>query len=151
MTPKQERFVQEYLIDLNGTQAAIRAGYSPHTAKVAATKDLLPNPAIAARIATARAKLSAKAAVSAEWILMRLKSVAERCMQAEPVFRQGVMVEGAYQFDAAGANRALELLGRHLGLFVDRVEHKSVGEYYIEYVEPAKVPAKDGGRVIEIE
>lgn len=33
MTPKQERFCAEYLVDLNATQAAIRAGYSPHTAK----------------------------------------------------------------------------------------------------------------------
>lgn len=40
LTPKQERFVQEYLVDLNGTQAAIRAGYSPRTANMQAARML---------------------------------------------------------------------------------------------------------------
>jgi len=40
LTPKQARFVQEYLIDLNATQAAIRAGYSERTAKQIATENL---------------------------------------------------------------------------------------------------------------
>lgn len=40
MTPKQEKFCAEYLIDLNGTQAAIRAGYSPKTADRIANQNL---------------------------------------------------------------------------------------------------------------
>ena len=40
LTPKQARFVQEYLIDLNATQAAIRAGYSEHTARQVASENL---------------------------------------------------------------------------------------------------------------
>jgi phage terminase small subunit len=43
LSPKQERFIQEYLVDLNGTQAAIRAGYSVHTA-ASIGWELLRNP-----------------------------------------------------------------------------------------------------------
>ncbi len=40
MTQRQRRFIDEYLVDLNGTQAAIRAGYSPKSAAVTAAKNL---------------------------------------------------------------------------------------------------------------
>jgi phage terminase small subunit len=52
----RERFCREYIIDLDGTQAAIRAGYSAKTASVQASKDLLRNPHVRARIAFLQAK-----------------------------------------------------------------------------------------------
>ena len=56
LTPKQQRFIEEYLVDLNGTQAAIRAGYSAQTARAIASENLR-KPAIAAKL---RRRLTAK-------------------------------------------------------------------------------------------
>lgn len=61
MTKKQKRFVEEYLIDLNATQAAIRAGYSPDTAKSIGSENLT-KPDIQARIAKAMAERSKRTA-----------------------------------------------------------------------------------------
>lgn len=132
LTPKQQRFVQEYLIDLNATQAAIRAGYSKKTAEQIGYENLR-KPEIAAAIEAKRLKVAEKAELSVGWVLDRLRTVAERCMQAEPVLdKRGepVLVETptgelapAYTFQAAPANRSLELLGKHLGMFPDKVEH----------------------------
>jgi phage terminase small subunit len=132
LTPKQQRFVAEYLIDLNATQAAMRAGYSKKTA-YAIGHENLSKPEIAAAISALRIKVAEKAELSIDWIVDRLRTVAERCMQHEPVLdRKGerVMVEtpdgieaAAFTFQAAPANRSLELLGKHLGMFPDKVEH----------------------------
>jgi phage terminase small subunit len=132
LTPKQQRFVDEYLIDLNATQAAIRAGYSERTARAIGAENLT-KPDIAAAIDAKRMKVAEKAELSVAWVLERLRAVAERCMQSEPVLdKRGepVMVETsagdlapAFTFQAAAANRSLELLGKHLGMFPDKVEH----------------------------
>lgn len=71
MTPKQERFVAEYLVDLNATQAAIRAGYSARSAKVTAC-DMLHKPEIAEAVREARAKQIAAVGEDAEEILREL-------------------------------------------------------------------------------
>jgi hypothetical protein len=60
-----------------------------------------------------------KASVDRAWVLSRLKKVADRCLQEEPVMVRGEAT-GEYKFDSAGANRALELLGKELGMFVER-------------------------------
>ena len=60
LTPKQQRFVDEYMIDLNGAQAAIRAGYSARTARQIAEENL-SKPDIASAIAERRAALANKA------------------------------------------------------------------------------------------
>lgn len=71
LPPNQARFVDEYLIDLNATQAAIRAGYSKKTAGVQGPR-LLGNVRVAAAIAEAKAKRSARVAVSADKVLTEL-------------------------------------------------------------------------------
>lgn len=71
LTPKQQRFVDEYLIDLNATQAAIRAGYSEKTARAIGAENLT-KPDIAAAIAEAKAKRSAQTGIDARWVLERL-------------------------------------------------------------------------------
>lgn len=131
LTPKQARFVEEYLIDLNATQAAIRAGYSAKTA-YSIGEENLRKPEVAAAISAAQGQRSERVEITQDWVLSRLASVAERCLQAEPVYdRKGdrVMVETpdgeeapAFTFNAAGANGALGLLGKHLGMFKDRME-----------------------------
>ena len=75
LTPKQERFVQEYLCDLNATQAAIRAGYSENTARAIASENL-SKPDIADAIAEARAKVAEKAEWSATERIEALKRIA---------------------------------------------------------------------------
>ncbi|MCI5049982.1 MAG: terminase small subunit [Rickettsiales bacterium] len=68
MTPKQARFVEEYLIDLNATQAAIRAGYSEKTAGQIGEQNL-KKLEIAQAIEAAKAKRSEKAQIDSEWVL----------------------------------------------------------------------------------
>ena len=68
LTPKQQRFVQEYLVDLNGAQAAIRAGYSVHTAKQIATENLA-KPYLQAAITEARQQQQERTQVSADRVL----------------------------------------------------------------------------------
>jgi phage terminase small subunit len=131
LTPKQEKFVQEYLIDLNATQAAIRAGYSEKTAKAIGHENLT-KPDIAAAIEQAQKSLSERVEITQDWVLRNLKAVADRCMQAAPVLdRKGkpVLVENAegdvvpaYTFNSMGANRSLELLGKHIGMFGDSLK-----------------------------
>jgi hypothetical protein len=55
-----------------------------------------------------------------KWVLSSLKDVAKRCMQTEPVRDSKGRPTGEYTFQASGANRALELLGKEYGMFVDR-------------------------------
>jgi phage terminase small subunit len=73
-TPKQQRFVEEYLVDLNATQAAIRAGYSERTARSIASQ-LLTKLNIQAAIQQARQKLAENAAVHAEDVVRELKKI----------------------------------------------------------------------------
>lgn len=125
MTPKQARFVVEYLVDGNATQAAIRAGYSERTAGKIGGENL-QKPEIKAAIAAAESERLERVKLSADYVLSSLQVVAERCLQRVPVMvRRGrEMVQAqddrgrhVWRFDSAGANRALELLGSHLKLF----------------------------------
>ena len=128
LTPKQEMFVKEYLVDLNATQAYLRCGYKCKNEKVASVmaSRLLANDRVARAIEEANQKRADKLELSAEWVLENLKNVAIRCQQAEPVmvfdYEEKKMVEtGEYQFDSKGANRALELIGKHLGIFENKL------------------------------
>jgi phage terminase small subunit len=75
MTPKQTRFVSEYLIDLNATKAAIRAGYSRKTAKSIGQENLT-KPDIFARISACQEILLAKNAITADNVLQELARLA---------------------------------------------------------------------------
>jgi len=76
LTPKQAAFVREYLIDHNGTQAAIRAGYSAKTAKAMAAENLT-KPDIAEKVRSATQVVAAKSETDAEWVRRRLKEEAD--------------------------------------------------------------------------
>lgn len=122
LTMKQRMFCDEYLVDMNGTQAAIRAGYSVGCATSQASK-MLSMPKLQKYLEAKRRKLEIKTEMSAQYVLQNLKDVAERCMSAQPVVNMAgkpVMDENGnpvYRFDSAGANKALELIGKHLGVF----------------------------------
>ncbi|OHV24933.1 terminase small subunit [Rhizobium sp. RMa-01] len=79
LTAKQARFVEQYLIDLNGTQAAIRAGFRKHTAHQAAY-ELLRKPEIIAAIEAAKLARSERTQVDADWVLKRLADEADADM-----------------------------------------------------------------------
>ncbi len=71
MTPKQQRFVEEYLIDLNATQAATRAGYSAKTANEQGAR-LIANVSVRSAIEKAKAARSERTQVDADWVLRTL-------------------------------------------------------------------------------
>jgi phage terminase small subunit len=120
LTDKQQRFCEEYLIDLNATQAAIRAGYSVKTANEQGAR-LLANVSVSAYIEEKQAVISEKLDLSHEWVLLRFKEISDRCMQAEEVTTkddQGNIVgTGEWKFDSSGAVKATENIGKHLGFY----------------------------------
>lgn len=75
LNDKQRAFVAEYLIDLNATQAAIRAGYSKRTARAAGHK-LLSNPTVADAVAAAKAERSERTEITADRVLQELAALA---------------------------------------------------------------------------
>jgi phage terminase small subunit len=116
MTPKQKKFVQEYLIDLNATQAAIRAGYGKAGAHTEGNR-MLSHPEIKAAIEEAQRDLAARTKVTQEEVIRDLREIRDRCMQHVQVLDRKGNPTGDYTFDATGAIRAVELLGKHIGMF----------------------------------
>lgn len=131
LTPKQQRFVDEYLTDLNATQAAIRAGYSPATARQIGAENL-SKPVIAAAIEARQAERAERAELNEQWVIERLRENVERSMVAVPVMtfdhdKKQMVETGEYTYQGNVANKALELIGKHRGMFVDRSETKHSG------------------------
>lgn len=106
LTDRQARFCEEYLIDLNATQAAIRAGYSEKTAREQAAQNL-SKLNIQEKIAELKAERSKRTEITQDSVIQELAAVA----RAE--------VKGVRAVDKL---KALELLGKHLGMFVERYE-----------------------------
>jgi phage terminase small subunit len=75
LTNRQKRFIDEYLVDMNGTGAAIRAGYSPRTARSIASENLR-KPEISVEVARRIRGRKRETAISAEAVLEHLKAIA---------------------------------------------------------------------------
>ena len=146
MTKKQKLFIEEYLIDLNATQAAIRAGYSPDTAYAIGNENL-KKPEIRARIDKAMAERSKRTGINQDRILMELAKIALVNPKDVVNFDTATIKEEALPEDLAAVasvkvkvfptkdgegiereikfhdkNKSLEMAGRHLGMFKDKVE-----------------------------
>lgn len=121
LTVRQARFVEEYLVDGNGTQAAIRAGYSEKSASQLGTK-ALRMPHVQTALEMRRVELAGLCEVDGIWVLQQLRVVAERCLQRAPVRDRSGQETGEWTFNVSGATRALELIGKHLGMFSERVD-----------------------------
>jgi phage terminase small subunit len=121
LTARQERFVQEYLATGNGSKAARNAGYSERTATVQGSR-LLANVNIMEAVSKAQKARSERTEIDADYILTRLDEIIERCLQHKEVLDRRGNPTGQYIFDPSSANRALELLGKHLSLWIDRSE-----------------------------
>lgn len=153
LSAKQTRFVEEYLVSLNATQSAIRAGYSKRTADQQGSR-LLVNVKVKAALEDAMGKRSEKVKVDAEYVLTRLGEIDQMdaldiladdgsvkpIAEWPKIWRQ--MISGLDVMEIAQGDeetriavvkkikwpdkiRNLELIGRHVGVqaFKDRVEH----------------------------
>lgn len=146
MTDKQTRFVEEYLIDLNATQAAIRAGYSPKTANEQAGR-LLINVSIQDAIDKAKAERSRRTGINQDRVIQELAKIAFVNIKDVVDDNASILADASPDDLAAvesvkvktiptkhgdmGVERevrlspklkALELLGRHLGMWKDKVD-----------------------------
>jgi len=131
LTPKQQRFIDEYLVDLNATQAAIRAGYSAKTAGQIGDENL-KKPQIKAAIDEAMTKRTERTEIDQDYVLKTIKDTIERCAQAVPVTdakgnpvfvkTPDGEISPAYKFDAFAVLKGAELLGKHLGIFIEKRE-----------------------------
>ena len=106
LTPKQERFVQEYLVDLNATQAAIRAGYSAKTASRIG-QQLLAKTCISEAMQKAMKKREKRTEVTQDYVIAKLREIVEKDASDGP----------DSELKYANKIRALELLGKHTGAF----------------------------------
>lgn len=105
MTTKMENFVNEYFIDFNASQACLRAGYKTRVPNQFAAK-LMKHPLVAAAIAERKEERQEKFDLTAEYVITKLVSIADK----------------QEEINAQASLRALELLGKHLGLYRDRQE-----------------------------
>jgi phage terminase small subunit len=112
LTPKQEAFVREYLIDLNATQAALRAGYSAKTANEQGAR-LLANVSVSAAVQEAMDARAKRTEITADYVLEGIKAVTERCIGDDEAFVPMAAFKG------------YELLGKHLKLFTEKHDHTS--------------------------
>jgi phage terminase small subunit len=137
LTAKQKRFADEYLIDLNATAAYKRAGYKGqgNSAEVTASR-LLSNHKVAKYVQEAMDKRSNDLGIDAKYVLTTIKETIDRCRQVHPVLdrkgeqvyvkvgeEDGAELVPAFMFDATGVLKGAELLGKHLKMFTDKIEH----------------------------
>lgn len=149
LTPKQEHFCEEYLIDLNATQAAIRAGYSEKTANRIAS-ELLSKLDIQEKITELKAERSKRTEITQDRVVKELAAMAfakatDYAQIADVGGKVAIMLTPTAQLTTvqqagivgikqtqAGIEvkldktKALELLGRHLGMFKDKIEVEGV-------------------------
>ena len=116
LTAKQSKFVSEYLIDLNATQAAIRAGYSEKTA-YSIGEENLRKPEIAKSIQEAMTKREMRTEITQDMVLADIEAIKRHAMR-EGFDAQGNKVMNNYP----AALKASELQCKHLGILVDKTE-----------------------------
>ena len=116
LNEKQKQFCEEYIIDLNGTQAAIRAGYSKKTARAIAN-ELLTKLDIQEYICELKNKRSERFKYSQDELMRDILEVKNRCLQANPVLDKEGNETGIWKFDSNGANKALDMLAKHVGFY----------------------------------
>ena len=141
LSEKIDRFCHEYLLDHNATQAAIRAGYSPKTARQQASR-LLSKVNVLQRIEELSSKVTDSLLLSTEDIVKDLLEIKQRCMQHHEVLDKFGKKTGIYVFDAKNANTSLSKLGEYTGGFTKHLDHKNNGQKF----EPTQMYLPDNGR-----
>ena len=111
---RQKIFCNEYLVDFNGTQAAIRAGYSKKTARSIASENLT-KPNIQKYLKELIDSRNKRTQITQDDVVADIIKVKDRCMQNEAVLDKEGNETGIYKFDSNGANKALDMLMKHTG------------------------------------
>lgn len=137
LNDKQKQFCNEYLIDFNGTQAAIRAGYSEKTANRIASENLSKLD-IQAYLKELIENRNERTKITQDEVIRDIIEVKNRCMQKAPVMRFDKEIKeyiqvtdelgrDVWQFDANGANKALDMLAKHTGVYeIDNKQKNTV-------------------------
>ena len=122
MTPRQRKFCDEYLISGNATEAAIKAGYSPKTAKQTGSENLA-KPDLRAYIDEQLAKIHSAKIADAEEVMKYLTSVmrGEHTEQVLKLVGEGVQTVTDIDVSAKERLKAAELIGKRYGLFTEKV------------------------------
>ena len=123
VTPKQKRFCEEYLVDCNATQAAIRAGYSEKTAKTIGSENMA-KPDIKSYIDERLSEMQSKTIADATEVLQYLTSVLRGDVKDETLrfVGDGYQEKTKIQVGAKDRTKAAELLGKRYGLFTDKID-----------------------------
>ncbi|NDO45454.1 terminase small subunit [Clostridium sp. MD294] len=144
MTAKQKRFCEEYLVDCNATQAAIRTGYSKKTARAVGQR-LLTNVDIKKYIEQQLQKLKNEKIADAQEVLEYLTSVMRGEQKEQVALLTGEGVQDLVQKDVSAKDRikAAELIGKRYALFTEKLELQ--GETTIQIVDD--IPMQEGDTV----
>lgn len=157
LTPKQAEFVRQYLVDLNATAAAKRAGYSKKTADRIAS-ELLAKSNVREAIAAAQAKREQRTEITQDKVVAELAKIAfgtardvmdwgpngvtlkssgelsdDQAASVAEVSETTTKEGGSLKLKRHDKVKALELLGRHLGMFTDKVKNEISGGLEIKW------------------
>lgn len=157
LSAKHQRFVDLYLLSLNATEAYKGAYGAADKVAGANGARLLKDARIAAAIAAGQQDRAERTALDQDYVVNNLREVVERCMQRAPVMEfdrenkcmvQAKDDEGRdlWMFDARGAVSSLQLLGKHLGMFKDRIEHSGEVKGAGVLAVPVPVSAEQWGQ-----
>ncbi|MEK1309851.1 terminase small subunit [Limosilactobacillus fermentum] len=119
LTQKQQRFVDEYIISGNATQAAIKAGYSKKTAKQMGTENLA-KPIIKAELDRRNAEIQSAKTMDMQEVMERLAAMGRGETTEETVTNKGEVIETATR--NADKLKAMELIGKRFGAWTDKKE-----------------------------
>lgn len=119
LTLKQQRFVDEYIISGNATQAAIKAGYSKKTAKQMGTENLA-KPIIKAELDRRNAEIQSAKTMDMQEVMERLAAMGRGETTEETVTNKGEVIETATR--NADKLKAMELIGKRFGAWTDKKE-----------------------------
>lgn len=160
-----QRLIDEYMVDLNQTQAAIRAGYSPNSASQQAS-DLFGRPYIQAHVNRRLAEASSRTGLNADRVIRELARISF-ANPARVVAADGSIVDGASEDDLAAIqsikvktttskagttverevkfydkNKSLELAGKHIGMFIDKREVKITNNFDVTNLSTEEIRAE---------
>lgn len=138
LTAKIQRFCDEYIIDLNASAAAKRAGYSEKTADRQGHR-LLKKVEVDNYIKQLMEKREERTTITQDYVLKGITELIERCIQAVPVFDKEGNETGEYRMQATAAFKGYELLGRHMKMWTDKVEHGGIPGQPIEIKDAEKI------------